>query len=112
MNLKKASPFACSLLLPLLVGAAGACGSSPPPTTTMVAPCAPAVTPEPVATVTTPVEPEPTLEDAPTFMTRVDADLRRLWTARDRAAWISANFITDDSEFLSAQGEEVTAEYI
>jgi peptidyl-dipeptidase A len=32
--------------------------------------------------------------------------------ARDRAAWINQNFITDDTEALSAAGEEATAEYV
>lgn len=53
-----------------------------------------------------------TVEEATAFLKRVDADLRRLWTARDRAAWVSANFITDDTEALAADGEEATAEYI
>ena len=53
-----------------------------------------------------------TVAEAQTFLKRVDADLRRLWTARDRAAWVSANFITDDTEALAASGEEATAEYI
>ena len=100
-----------SLSLPLLSGA-GACGGAPPPApTTIVAPC-PTTAPCPeAAKLAAPVK-EATLEEARKFMGEVDKDLRRLWTARDRAAWISANFITDDSEFLSAQGEEVTAEYM
>jgi peptidyl-dipeptidase A len=45
-------------------------------------------------------------------MDTVNAELRRLWTARDKAAWVNANFITDDSEVLSAAGEEATSEYM
>lgn len=52
------------------------------------------------------------MEEARAFVSRVDADLRRLWTARDRASWVNQNFITDDTEFLAAQGEEATAEYV
>ena len=31
---------------------------------------------------------------------------------RSRVAWVNENFITDDTEFLAAQGEERTAEYV
>ena len=54
----------------------------------------------------------PTVEEARLFLDKVDKDLRRLWTARDRAAWVSQNFITDDTEALSANGEEATAQYV
>ena len=54
---------------------------------------------------------KPTAADAKAFFDQVDQDLRRLWVARDRAAWVNENFITDDTEFLAAQGEEATAEY-
>ncbi|MBS2033215.1 MAG: M2 family metallopeptidase [Deltaproteobacteria bacterium] len=54
---------------------------------------------------------KPTAADAKKFFDDVDKDLRRLWVARDRAAWVNENFITDDTEFLSAKGEEDTAEY-
>ncbi len=53
-----------------------------------------------------------TPEAAAQFTKRVDADLRKLWSARDQAAWVNANFITDDTEALSAAGEVATAEYI
>lgn len=53
-----------------------------------------------------------TAADAKTFITQVDADLRRLWVARDRAGWVSQNFITDDTEALAAAGEEATAAYV
>ncbi len=46
------------------------------------------------------------------FVDDVDKELRRLWTARDRAGWINQNFITDDSELLAAQAEETTAAYM
>jgi peptidyl-dipeptidase A len=54
----------------------------------------------------------PTVEEARAFLDKVDRDLRLLWTARDRAGWVSQNFITDDTEALSAKAEEATAEYM
>ena len=54
----------------------------------------------------------PTPEDAKKFLEQVDKDLRKLWVARDRAGWVNQNFITDDTEALSASGEEATAAYI
>ncbi len=53
-----------------------------------------------------------TPEEAKKFIEQVDKDLRRLWTARDRAGWVNQNFITDDTEALAASGEEATAAYI
>ena len=53
----------------------------------------------------------PTVEEATAFFARVDKDLRRLWTARDRAGWVNQNFITDDTELLSAAAEEATSAY-
>jgi peptidyl-dipeptidase A len=53
-----------------------------------------------------------TVAEATAFMEQVDKDLRRLWTARDRASWVSANFITEDTETLAAAGEEATSEYM
>ncbi|HMI84431.1 MAG TPA: M2 family metallopeptidase [Polyangiaceae bacterium] len=54
----------------------------------------------------------PTVEEARAFLDGVDKELRRLWIARDRAGWVNQNFITDDTEALSAAGEEATAEYV
>ena len=54
----------------------------------------------------------PTVEEARAFFLGVDKELRRLWVARDRASWVNQNFITDDTEALSASGEEATAEYV
>ncbi len=54
----------------------------------------------------------PTEEEARQFFNQVDADLRRLWVARDRAGWVNETFITDDTEQLAAAGEEATAEYL
>ncbi|MEO8875506.1 MAG: M2 family metallopeptidase, partial [Polyangiaceae bacterium] len=54
----------------------------------------------------------PTVEEARSFLADVDTNLRRLWVARDRAAWVNENFITDDTEALAAAGEEATAAYV
>jgi peptidyl-dipeptidase A len=54
----------------------------------------------------------PTVDEAKSFLAGVDKELRRLWTARDRGAWVNQNFITDDTDALSANGEDATAEYV
>jgi peptidyl-dipeptidase A len=54
----------------------------------------------------------PTPQEARAYFDQVDKDLRRLWVARDRAAWVNENFITDDTEALAAGGEAATAEYM
>lgn len=86
--------------------AAAACGGSqspslPPPTS--------AVGPNGVA-ADSPEARSPAA--AQKFVDDVDRELRRLWTARDRAGWINQNFITDDSENLAAQAEQATAAYM
>jgi peptidyl-dipeptidase A len=98
-------PFAPSALAFALV----ACGARAPAPTMTPAP-APVLAPPPVATVASP--PPPTAEEARAFMDDVEANLRRLWVARDRANWVNENFITDDTEALSAAGEEATAAYV
>jgi len=92
---------------------AAACGGAEP---TPAAPCPKC--PEPGGAgagrvVTTPPVPAAaTPEEAKKFVAEVDRDLRRLWVARDRAGWVNQNFITDDTEALSAAGEEATAAYV
>ncbi len=88
---------------------AAACGPEPvPPAQCPKAPePTPATHPSPP-----PVAAAPTADDAKKFMIEVDKDLRRLWVARDRAGWVNQNFITDDTEALSASGEEATAGYV
>ncbi len=54
----------------------------------------------------------PTVDEARAFVDDVEQNLRRLWVARDRASWVNENFITDDTEALSAAGEEATAAYV
>jgi peptidyl-dipeptidase A len=90
---------------------ASACGGGEPP---VVAPCPKCdVAPPSTATTTPPaVSAAPTAEEAKRFVEQVDKDLRRLWVARDRAGWVNQNYITDDTEALSAAGEEATAAYV
>ena len=59
-----------------------------------------------------PADPAATVEEARAFFATVDTDLRRLWTASSRADWVSQNFITDDTEALSASGQDASMEYL
>jgi peptidyl-dipeptidase A len=98
--------------LPLVVAAVACGGESPPPAT----PCPKC--PDPGAahaggSSTSPPTPSAaTPDEAKKFVEQVDKDLRRLWVARDQAAWVNQNFINDDSEALAASGEEATAAYV
>jgi peptidyl-dipeptidase A len=56
--------------------------------------------------------PPPSIDEASAFVADVEAHLRRLWVARDRASWVSENFITDDTEALATAAEEATAGYV
>src|SRR3954452_15899070 len=86
-----------------------ACGPEPTP----AVPCPKCAAPPPASTSSPPeVSATPTADEAKKFMDQVDKDLRRLWVARDRAGWVNQNFITDDTEALSASGEEATAAYV
>jgi peptidyl-dipeptidase A len=90
-----------------LFALAAACGGQPPP----AAPCPRC--PEPPSAVPAPLQAEaPTPEDVKRFIAEVDKELRRLWIARDRAAWVNQNFITDDTQALVTAGEEATAAYV
>jgi len=54
----------------------------------------------------------PTPQEANAFVADVDQNVRRLWVARDRAAWVNENFLTEDTDALAAAGEAATAEYM
>ena len=47
----------------------------------------------------------PAAAEAQQFMDRVEAELKDLSIKADRASWVAANFITDDTEELSAQAQ-------
>ncbi|APR78441.1 Peptidyl-dipeptidase A precursor [Minicystis rosea] len=95
-----AIPFAIASL------AVVACESLPPPPPPQVA-----STPAPEQSAA-PAAAPPTEEEARAFLAAVDGDLRKLWTASSRAAWVAQNFITDDSEALSASAEEASMEFM
>lgn len=97
--------------LPLIVAAVACGGETPPP----AAPCPKCPDPGAAhggATTNPPTPSAATPEEAKKFVDQVDKDLRKLWVARDRAAWVNQNFITDDTEALAANGEEQTAAYV
>ena len=55
-------------------------------------------------------EAAPTAEEAAAFVERANADLLRLLIDAERASWVLSNFITHDTEILSAQaGEKLIA---
>jgi peptidyl-dipeptidase A len=99
-SLAPLSLVSLALLAPLASAASG-CGGAQAP---LAAPC-------PAAADVASGAPA-TAEEAKKFIEQVDKDLRRLWVARDRAGWVNQNFITDDTEALSASGEEATAAYV
>jgi peptidyl-dipeptidase A len=95
----------------VLVAACG--GAEPAPATPCAQRAGVADTSTPSLSTSPPgVSATPTADEAKKFMEQVDKDLRRLWVARDRAGWVNQNFITDDTEALSAAGEEATAAYV
>ena len=97
-------PLAASLVA-LSVAAACQPAAKPLPQPNQPTPWAP-------GTVATPPAPPPTVEEAAAFFARVDTDLHKLYTNRDRAAWVSMTYITDDTEVLAANGDENVAEYL
>jgi peptidyl-dipeptidase A len=111
--IRRWSPFQRSTLAVSLTWIAtvllSACGGTQDCPRAIVPPAAPppVAAPSPTTTKT-----PPTVEEARSFLQGVDRELRHLWTARDRAGWVNQNFITDDTEALSAAGEEATAEYV
>ena len=80
------------------------------------APQTPTSTPTPTSTSTSSPPPPstspPTVDDARAFLSQVEADLRDLWIARDRAQWVAETDITADTEALAARTEQATAEYV
>src|SRR5690242_6219998 len=94
-----------SLLVPALFALGAGCAGelpAPPPPPAHEAPATPAA----------PEKAPPTVDEARQFLKGVDADLRRLWVAGSRAAWVKSTFITDDTEALSAAAEDATMEYL
>jgi peptidyl-dipeptidase A len=48
----------------------------------------------------------PTAAEAQAFVTAAEAKLLDLWAASERADWVAATYITDDTEILAAQAAE------
>jgi peptidyl-dipeptidase A len=94
-------------LAPAVVLAAASCEVLPPPPPPAVVAAPPAAPPPAVAAPA-----RPTVDDARAFLAVVDTDLRRLWVASSRASWVAQNFITDDTDALSAAAEEASMEYL
>jgi peptidyl-dipeptidase A len=87
----------------LILALASACA-----TTVQPAPSAPVQTEATMTeTVTAPPTPAgPTAEDAVRFVAETEARLAELNVAANRAAWVAANFITEDTQALSAKENE------
>jgi peptidyl-dipeptidase A len=67
----------------------------------------------PRASLPEPVAPAPlTAADAEAFVAEVDGGLREVWTRSARAAWINQNFLTEDTDSLSAEAEQEVMEYV
>ena len=96
--------------MPLALFACAACGA---PAQRAAAPT-PTPTPTPATAPPSTLAPArpPTPDEARAFVEDVEDNLRKLWVMRDRANWVNENFITDDTEALSAAGEEATAAYV
>src|SRR5215813_13035173 len=59
---------------------------------------------------TTKMAAAPTVAEAEAFMKKVEDELEDITVRASRASWVQENFITDDTEVLSAQAQEkVTA---
>jgi len=52
------------------------------------------------------------MEEAQAFIDNVDKELRRLWTARERAGWVNKNFVTDDTNEIAAETEQAVMDYL
>jgi len=50
--------------------------------------------------------PAATVDEARRFIDRAEAQLLELWIAAERAAWVKANFITEDTEAIEAAASE------
>jgi peptidyl-dipeptidase A len=108
--------FATATGAALLAALGVGCGSS----SWQPAPCPscpdvkfPAPTTQPVVgPAPAPTTGEPTVGEAKAFIAQVDKDLRRLFSERERAGWVKANFITSDTEAMAEQTDQATMEYL
>lgn len=56
--------------------------------------------------------PPPSAAEADAFLQQVNVELRKLLIDEERAAWVKATYITDDTEKLEAQAHERVMEYL
>jgi peptidyl-dipeptidase A len=49
---------------------------------------------------------QPTIAEAQRFITQAESRLLDLWIKNNRASWVAENFITDDTEAISADAEQ------
>ncbi|MBI2388679.1 MAG: M2 family metallopeptidase [Deltaproteobacteria bacterium] len=101
--MRRLALISAPFVLAVACGGGGATGPCP------AAPVAPP--PAPVASAA-PVAKAPTVDDAVRFVAEVDKELRRLWTWGSPASWVKQNFITDDTNALSADAEEANMAYL
>lgn len=95
----------------LLVSACGGEAATTPCPSTPVASASVAPAPTPAASASSAAA-APTAEDARAFLSGVDKELRRIWTWAQRTAWVEDNFITEDTEALTAQSDEANMAYL
>ncbi|MBI5480417.1 MAG: M2 family metallopeptidase [Deltaproteobacteria bacterium] len=57
-----------------------------------------------------PGAPRPTRAEAAAFLRAAEDEIGALWIARERANWVRATFITEDTEALAARAEEAVME--
>ncbi|MCB9739539.1 MAG: M2 family metallopeptidase [Deltaproteobacteria bacterium] len=87
-----------ALALALFFGSVG-CGKEAPPPPSAAAEGPPTIAEKPE-------NPAPTVEEALAFLQRTEAELLRLWIARERTDWVKSTHITHDTELLAAAAEE------
>jgi peptidyl-dipeptidase A len=104
--------LALALASPLLLLSAAGCGGAQSPASTPSSGASRSPGSSPTAPAASSPTSPPTADEARAFVDQVEARLRELWTARDRAGWIATTYITDDTEALAAAGEQATAEYV
>ncbi len=61
-----------------------------------------------IALACTQAEAPPTPQEAADFVDRAEAELLKSWIDRERAGWVQVNFITEDTELMSAAASERT----
>ncbi|MFZ5467995.1 MAG: M2 family metallopeptidase [Myxococcota bacterium] len=57
-------------------------------------------------------QPKPTSQEAKAFVSKVDQDLKRLWTKQATAEWIKSTYITQDTEQQAAWANEDVMAYL